>query len=739
MRKYLVALLVLLTILSSISLIWASADDGENPYYSTETIVAGDGLLIEKTIINGPSKPPKGYEQQLAAIALPEPNLLMGTNTLNVPAYDWFMGCSATSGAMIAAYYDRNGFPNMYSGPSNGGVMPLDSSIWPDFSDGQDTYEQCPLTASHNGLDGRIGRGSIDDYWVQYGSTTQDPYITNGWTQHTWGDAIGDFMKTSQSAYGNSDGSTTFYTWTSSPARLTCDDMVTYGITRDGTYGRKLFYEARGYTVTDCYNQKTDNNSGGFTYAMYKAEIDAGRPVMLNLQGHTVVGVGYSDPSTIYIHDTWDYATHNMTWGGSYSGMTLLSVSIVNLENNQTGSLNGTISDQNSASPIVGAVVSALGSSQTTSGAGGVYSLTLPAGVYTITVAASGYWTNTIGGVSISPNITTTLNINLTPFSALQRTPAILESSMILGARTSIPLTLTTASELPVTFSLQEELGGFQMESISKNVPAVHQAASSLIPDARRSPDIVGRSSPINTIQNTEAALLDEGFEGGAMPPSGWNEVTSNTSYNWETLSSIRYSGSYAANVAYDPAPAFQDEWLLSPQLAPVAGTLSFWSMGSLYWCRDTYNNCDLNIWLVVGEIGGSDDILIGKGDDAWTASFTWSQSVFDLGAIMPDQPVRIGFEYVGYDGAQIGLDAITLQGIYAIPWLQENPKNGSLSSTQNQVVEITFDASAVSQTGQYTGTLHILSANTTNPDVSVPVVMHVLPPKLIFLPCIQH
>jgi len=39
----------------------------------------------------------------------------------------------------------------------------------------------------------------------------------------------------------------------------------------DGTYGRKLFYEARGYTVTDCYNQKTDNNAGGFTFAMYKA------------------------------------------------------------------------------------------------------------------------------------------------------------------------------------------------------------------------------------------------------------------------------------------------------------------------------------------------------------------------------------------------------------------------------------------------------------------------------------
>ena len=107
----------------------------------------------------------------------------------------------------------------------------------------------------------------------------------------------------------------------------------------DGTYGRKLFYEARGYTVTDCYNQKTDNTiTGGFSFAQYKAEIDAGRPVMLNLAGHTIVGVGYDDTgSTVYIHDTWSNSDHTMTWGGSYAGMALLSVSIVNLQESTPG------------------------------------------------------------------------------------------------------------------------------------------------------------------------------------------------------------------------------------------------------------------------------------------------------------------------------------------------------------------------------------------------------------------
>jgi hypothetical protein len=149
-------------------------------------------------------------------------------------------------------------------------------------------------------------------------------------------------MKTSQSAYGNTDGSTSFYNYTESALPLTCADMVTYGIADvDGTYGRKLFYEARGYTVTDCYSQKTDNIiPGGFSFNQFKAEIDADRPVMLNLAGHTVVGVGYDDTlNTVYIHDTWDYNNHTMTWGGSYSGMQLLSVSIVNFESEQNAAV----------------------------------------------------------------------------------------------------------------------------------------------------------------------------------------------------------------------------------------------------------------------------------------------------------------------------------------------------------------------------------------------------------------
>ncbi|MEF3695781.1 C39 family peptidase [Desulfolutivibrio sp.] len=303
-------------------------------YYTLRRLSIPGEAPISEMIISGPPTPPPGYEAERVPVDLAKAAAKTTIKILTAPAFNWVFGCSSVSGAMIAAYYDRNGFPNMYTGPTDGGVMPLNNSVWGTWSDGTSTYPNLPLAASHNGVDGRTTKGSIDDYWIKYGSEDSDPYISGGWTQHAWSDAIGDYMKTSQSYYDNSDGSTTFYSWTSSATPLTCADMESGSIdTLDGTYGRKLFYEARGYTVTDCYNQKTDNAiAEGFSFAQYKAEIDAGRPVMINVTGHTMAGVGYDDATnTIYIHDTWDYTTHTMPWGGSYSGMTMWGVSIVNL------------------------------------------------------------------------------------------------------------------------------------------------------------------------------------------------------------------------------------------------------------------------------------------------------------------------------------------------------------------------------------------------------------------------
>lgn len=307
----------------------------EDPYFTSSTLTLAGGISLEEMVISGPPAPPSGFEEAQPGAALTVQEL-SGFKLLPVPVYTWVFGCSAVSAAMIAGYYDRNGFPNMYTGPANGGVAPDEDLVWGRWADRyKDTYPINPLVASIKGGDGRTIRGSIDDYWVGYDSTLPDPYITGGWPEHPWGESVGDFMKTSQYEYENTDGSTRFYSYSSFPDRLYCSDMEMAGIHhQDGTYGLKLFFEARGYTVGDCYNQKTDNTiTGGFSFEDYKAEIDAGHPVLIHLRGHTVAGVGYQeDGQKVILHDTWRPFNTQMTWGGRYEGMDLLSVSVVHPE-----------------------------------------------------------------------------------------------------------------------------------------------------------------------------------------------------------------------------------------------------------------------------------------------------------------------------------------------------------------------------------------------------------------------
>ena len=298
-------------------------------YFSIEHITTTDGTELSAHIINGPSQPPVEFETERAdSMLVNTPEGILS----NFPSYSWVFGCSAVSAAMIAAWYDRANFPNIYTGPTNGGVMPLSDTAWPRWSDGKQNYPSNPLVATRQGLDGNSSRGSIEDYWVESGSYAPDPYLGGGWQQHQWGAAIGDYMKSSQSNSGNIDGSTIFHNFYNGTGKFRCSDMENAKVDHiDGTYGRKLFYRARGYTVGDCYNQRTENVSGGFTLANLKAEIDAGYPVLLNLEGHSVVAYGYSG-STVYIRDTWDDNPNNvytMPWGGSYCNMKMMSVSVV--------------------------------------------------------------------------------------------------------------------------------------------------------------------------------------------------------------------------------------------------------------------------------------------------------------------------------------------------------------------------------------------------------------------------
>lgn len=278
----------------------------------------------QRVVVCSAPTAPAGVESQIVTGTLSSSVKILS----EVPTSDWTYGCSATSAGMIFGYYDRTGYSNIYTGPCNGGVAPL-----------ADLGNQCSLIATRSGFDGRVTPGHVDDYW---GSTGQDPWVGQR-TEHAWGDCTADFMGTNQWKWdfnktgatdSNIDGGTTYF-YDDSGSRLY--DYVPPA--EDGLpqtelcHGMRLFAESRGYTVTENYTQPiAERIAGGFTFADYMAEIDAGYPVMIQLTSHSVVGVGYDAATrTVYLHDTWGDYTATMTWGGDYSGLEEQAVTVIHI------------------------------------------------------------------------------------------------------------------------------------------------------------------------------------------------------------------------------------------------------------------------------------------------------------------------------------------------------------------------------------------------------------------------
>ncbi|MEN6302723.1 MAG: Ig-like domain-containing protein [Armatimonadia bacterium] len=286
-----------------------------------------NGRLLARHIT--PVKPPP---YRMPAVTPPIVNKSRGVNILsNVPKLSWCFGCAPTAAAMLFGYYDNSGYSNMYAGPTNGGVFPQTNQAWPDITLGGETRSQCPLSATRKGLDGRTSRGHVDDYWIRCDDIGPDPWIVNQWAQHVPPDCTADFMGSSQSAWDNMDGATSFIL---DPDGSLEADFTGAGVL-DGCHGMRLFAESRGAVVETNFSQYIDTEglTYGFTYAQYMAEIDAGRPVLIHVDGHTMCGVGYdSTTKKVYVHDTWDWSLHQMTWGGSYNGLNHYGVTVVRLK-----------------------------------------------------------------------------------------------------------------------------------------------------------------------------------------------------------------------------------------------------------------------------------------------------------------------------------------------------------------------------------------------------------------------
>ena len=127
--------------------------------------------------------------------------------------------------------------------------------------------------------------------------------------------------------------------------------------------------------------------------------------------------------------------------------------------------------------------------------------------------------------------------------------------------------------------------------------------------------------------------IVAEGFEGGAIP-AGWSRLITNADYTGEVMLSSEgsatlgvHSGSYAAKISWDKDYAGQDEWLITPDLAPLGEgpySATFWNAGSMEFVEagvfNALYSCD----------GGATTSLLytfpGTGEDT---SWCWYENTF--------------------------------------------------------------------------------------------------------------
>ena len=207
-----------------------------------------------------------------------------------VPNYLWHDGCGPTSAGMVLGYWDTHGYDWLISGSAATETAAVDEAI-----------------ASHLGV-----QNHYTDYSLPMDDTLSYPLADKSelpaGDEHA-SNSIADFMRTSWSIdemqYGWS------YMSMVGPALQNYIAMVTPGGYKANVHD--YFY----------YN-------GTFNWTMYKAEIDAGRPVVLLVDSdgngysdHFIPAFGYDDTSGVQkyaAYNTWDGSLHWYDFGPAVAG-----------------------------------------------------------------------------------------------------------------------------------------------------------------------------------------------------------------------------------------------------------------------------------------------------------------------------------------------------------------------------------------------------------------------------------
>ena len=249
-----------------------------------------------------------------------------------MPEAEYMYGCTPTAAAMVLGFYDLYGYHGTNLSNMIEGTVALKSRGTDGNAYDMDAFDTVlgRATATQNYVYRFYARDDVPttpeqelEYSFTNGGAGPD-LRTDVW------DCLADYLGTGQYWRGNGNLSTTvaycsledLLTKKYNNVRIT-DGVNTRTITYKETammYGLYLYVQSRGYQMdmeisgsyaVDCYG-------GDFTFEDYKYEIDSGRPVLISVEGHSMVGYGYNAATREIIFDDCYESGQRMVWDGTY-------------------------------------------------------------------------------------------------------------------------------------------------------------------------------------------------------------------------------------------------------------------------------------------------------------------------------------------------------------------------------------------------------------------------------------
>ncbi len=242
-----------------------------------------------------------------------------------VPQAEYMYGCTATAVGMLLGYYDRYGYlgydvSNLIEGEVELNARGLDGDIYD--MDAFDTVLGSAI-ASREHVERFFDQSPEYEYPYTFVEGTTDLNISIF-------NCIADYLGTNQYWRGNGNYSTTYYPGTSLADIIRTnetDEISSGGMTveipiRNTSliYGLMLYVRNAGYTLDEfnTRNAVVDTAGGSFTFENYMEEIEAGRAVLIHIEGHTMVGYGYDSSTKEIIFDDTYHHDQRMRWGGTF-------------------------------------------------------------------------------------------------------------------------------------------------------------------------------------------------------------------------------------------------------------------------------------------------------------------------------------------------------------------------------------------------------------------------------------